>query len=363
MSVESQYAPDFKIKINGENLPPPIRASIMSVRYDNSAGEMDRVEVQLADPGLRWLEHPLLSLYHGLALSVGYAGAPLQEVFVGEITGRQASFSGGATTMTVEASDLSHRLMRGQKERSFSLSPDPAIVLFVAIENGLVPLRDPGAGAVLSALSALLGKPRFQPNQSDYEFLKKMAADSGVRFSVEKGTLFFKAFKESVPSVTLTWGRDLMDFSPRLSVVGQVEGVSVKIWLRELKMSFVVSVCWDSDDERFAISIVPGMAAGVVPGKPTFKLVDQPIKDPTDVAKVLQKAFSELKHKLNSRLTGSGSAIGNPDIRAGTVMRLAGLGSGFSGNYRVESASHTLDSSGYKTGFNVKREVVPEVFA
>jgi len=363
MPVHPQYAPEYKIAINGGNLPPAIRASIMSVRFDDGSKEMDRVEIHLADPELRLLEHPLLNLYNELSLSIGYAGLPLSEVFVGEITGRQASFSGGATSMTVEASDFSHRLMSGKKERSFGSLPDPAIILFIAVENGLIPLADPGAGALLSALSILLGKPRFQPNQSDFEFLKKIAAESGVQFSVEKRVLFFKVFQEFVPSMTLTWGRDLVDFSPRISIVGQIEGVSVKIWLRELKLSLVVTVGWDFDAERLSISVVPGIAEGVGPSKPKFKFLDQPIKDPTDIAKVLLKAFSELKAKLNSRLTGSGSAIGDPNIRAGMVLQLDGLGSEFSGNYRINSTSHSIDSSGYKTSFNLNREVIPEVFA
>ena len=362
MPAHPQYAPEYKIRINGENLPPVIRASIMSVRFDDGSKEMDKVEVQLADPGLRLLEHPLLNLNNELTLSMGYAGFPLQEVFVGEITGRQASFSGGAITMTVEASDFSHRLMAGQKERGFGPLPDPAIIAFIAIENGMIPGVDLGAGAVLSALAILLGKPRFQDNQSDYEFLKKIAVESGVQFSVEKRVLFFKVFQEFTPSMTLTWGRNLMDFSPRISIVGQIEGVSVKIWLRELKLSFVVTVGWNFDAERFDISVVPGIAeAGS--SKPKFKFLDQPIKDPTDVAKVLLKAFSELKAKLNSRLTGSGSAIGDPNLRAGMILRLEGLGSEFTGNYRVDSTSHNIDSGGYKTSFNLRREVIPEVFA
>ena len=361
MPFHPQYAPEYKIKINGQNLPPAMRASVMSVKFDSGVDEMDRVEIQMADPGLRLFEDPLLNLYNEVALSIGYAGKPLNEIFVGELTGHQASFSGGANTITLEASDFSHRLMAGQKERSFGPLPDPAIVLFIALENGLIPLADVGAAAVLSALAILLGKPRFQDNMSDYDFIKKIANDSGVQFSVEKRVLFFKVFQEFLPSKTLTFGRDLMDFSPRLSIVGQIEGVSVKIWLRELKLSFVITLGWDFDAERFAVSVVPGIAAGKLPSKPSFKFVNQPIKSPVDIVAALLKAFTELKNKLNSRLAGSGSAVGDPGIRAGMVMDLQGLGSAFSGNYRLKSVTHTIDGSGYKTNFSANREVIPVI--
>lgn len=361
MTVHPQYVPDFKIKINGDSIPAEMRSSLMSVRFDNGSKEMDRVELQIADPGLRWLEHPLLNLYNEISLSIGYAGKPLSEVFVGDITGRQAAFSGGATTMTVEASDFSYKLMRGQKERGFGFFPDPAIVLFVALENGLIPTTD-AAGAILAGLAALLGKPRTQQNKTDYEFLKEIAADSGVQFSVEKETLYFQVFQEFLPSRTLTWGRDLMDFSPRISIMGQIEGVSVKVWLRELKLSFVITLGWDFDAERFAISIVPGIA-DVGSSTPQFKFLKQQPRDLTDVAKMLFTAFSELKSKLNSRLTGNATVVGDPNIKAGMVVNLEGVSGEFSGNYRVNSTSHTIDSSGYKTSFNLNREVIPEVFA
>lgn len=363
MAAHPQYAPQYKIKINGENIPPSLRASILSVRYDNGATEMDRVEIKLADPGLHWLEHPLLNVNNEIALSFGYAGFPLQEVFLGEITGRQASFSGGATSMTVEASDFSYRLMAGQKEKSFGFLPDPAIILSVAMEKGMIPISDTNVSTALSALSMLLGKPLFQQNQSDYELLQKLAAQSGVQLTMEGRSLFFKFFQDMIPLLTLKWGRNLIDFSPRLSIVGQVEGVSVKIWLREIKLSLVVTISYDFELNRLSISVIPAKAESLEPSYAKFKVLDHPIKDPTDNKKALSKAFSELKHKLNNKVTGSGSAVGDASIRAGILMGMEGLGTGFSGNYRVKSTTHTMDSSGYKTSFNLYRELVPEVFS
>jgi hypothetical protein len=60
---------------------------------------------------------------------------------------------------------------------------------------------------------------------------------------------------------------------------------------------------------------------------------------------------------LNKRLTGSGNTIGDPRIKAGSVLRLEGLGEQFGGLYRVTSAKHTIDGGGYHTSFNVRKEV------
>ena len=41
------------------------------------------------------------------------------------------------------------------------------------------------------------------------------------------------------------------------------------------------------------------------------------------------------------------------------IIRLEGLGPDFSGNYRVKSATHSIDGSGYRTNFQVFKETIP----
>ena len=39
------------------------------------------------------------------------------------------------------------------------------------------------------------------------------------------------------------------------------------------------------------------------------------------------------------------------------MINLEGLGDQFSGNYRVTTATHTIDSAGFKTAFDVRKEI------
>ncbi len=179
---------------------------------------------------------------------------------------------------------------------------------------------------------------------------------------MDGNTLYLSRFvKEYEPRLTLTWGESLLDFSPEMSTVGQVAAVSIKFTLREIPLDFLVTVFWDFDRESLGVSILPGAAAKgakLVSG-PTYSIIDQPISSPADLANSALKIYRELRNKLNNRLTGSGSAIGDPRIRAGAVIRLEGLGPDFSGDYRVASATHSLDGGGYKTSFQVKKEILP----
>ena len=65
-----------------------------------------------------------------LSLAMGYAPDPLEEMFLGEVTGVQVSFpNGGMPTMTVVAHDYLNRLTRGQYARGFGPLADALVVI------------------------------------------------------------------------------------------------------------------------------------------------------------------------------------------------------------------------------------------
>lgn len=381
MARYPQYAPSFAVIVDGEPLPTEMRASISSLRYQDGIEGADRVEITLANQDQQWLDHPLLSVDSGFELKLGYAPEPLETVFVGEITGVNASFpSGGMPTVTVVAHDFLQRLTVGTKDRAFTLSlpcigkfplPDPLIAELVSATNLLIPLVDP-AGAALSFLTLLLAyaispenaqsSSRLQSGESDFNLLSGLARENGWDMFVDhtlepKGYVLRFQFliQDYSPSVSLKWGESLIDFTPRISTVGQVTGVSTRIWVPSLKMEFVVVLGWDFDRAAFDIQVFPGLgqldellgpkAKGVL-GLNAASLATAP-----------KKILGELLPRLNNRLTGGGTAIGNPAIKAGRVIRLDGLGEQFGGLYRITSSMHTIDGSGYRTSFDVRKEV------
>src|SRR4029434_9125142 len=115
------------------------------------------------------------------------------------------------------------------------------------------------------------------------------------------------------------------------------------------------------DRESLGISIVPGVAASFTKSLlgSVFTLIDQPIGSPADITNSALVIARELRTKINNRVTGTGSAIGDPRIRAGAIVRLEGWGADFSGDYRVSSASHSVDTGGYRTAFEVRKEILP----
>jgi uncharacterized protein len=419
--INERYAPDFRVSIDGAAIPRALRSSVTSVSYQTGLEGADRVELTLVNPDLRWLDHPLLATRRALKLELGYAPNSLEQLFVGEIVGQSATFpSGGVPTLTVVAQDRRQRMQRGSKTRWFAIPgqasnrplPDALVVGSVSAESELLAVLDP----LSSALSVLIGRAeeiaaagssdpqqiqkviRRQLGESDYQFLTRIAKQNDWHMLIDHREplggyklRFLSPAEHRTPALQLTYGRSLLDFAPRISEVGQVLAVSVPVWVAAIKMEFLVTVAWDWDRQSLDLTVTPSSGAqsglDVLPDvyaamknkaksgaerqaisqsesraaaeqkqreeKPAVMLIEEAVTE-TTAARVI---VSKLIPKLNQRLTGAGNTVGDPRIRAGIVIELEGLGRQFSGRYRVTSASHTLDSGGYRTRFEVRREI------
>ncbi|HYO13585.1 MAG TPA: hypothetical protein VE685_10365 [Thermoanaerobaculia bacterium] len=386
------YAPEFRLRINGEELPAVVRSTVTSVRYQDGEKAADRVEVGFANPDLRWLQTHIKGLGfrpfptgvkigpvraaeaapegtfdvdNPLDLALGYAPDPLEEVFVGNVTGVSVTFpNGGMPTLSLVAHDRLQRLAEGKRSRSFGFIPDAIVAAILGAENLLIPAVEPtilAASALKFALGIIPAGPGgLRQDETDLELLDRIAQQYDASYWVEGDVLYLSRFlKEYEPRLTLTWGQSLLDFSPRMSNVGQVASASMRFTLREIPLTFAVSVFWDFDRESVGVLITPGGDAPTGFAGPDDMTIDRPIRTPLDVAANALMIYTRLRQKLNNRVTGSGSGVGDPRIRAGAVIRLEGLGPDFSGDYRVSSATHTLDSGGYRTSFEVFKEILP----
>jgi hypothetical protein len=381
MNVASlRYIPDFRLELDGSPVPAALRASIISIKHETGLEGADRVEITLVNENLRWLDQPLFALDTSFVLSLGYAPAPLEQMFVGEVVAQSADFpAGGPPTLTVVAQDRRQRLQQGNKLRWFAIPipsvgnfplPDLATAPLVSLENLLIPIIDPVGAAIAVLLGGIeaigtISDPssaqkfiRKEANESDYKFLSRIAAENGWQMFIDhSGPLgghvlrFQSPLDRLTPDVTLQYGRSLLEFSPRITNVGQILSVTAFIWITQIKMTFTVTLGWDWDRMSLTLMIFPS-GITLQPG-PSHYL----IKDPVTPLTAPRRIMAELIPKLNKRLTGSGRTIGNPLIKAGSVLQLEGLGAQFGGLYRVTKATHTIDQNGYSTEFETMKEI------
>jgi phage protein D len=372
------------VSIDGVPVPAALRGSITAVSLQTGIEGVDRLELSLANERLRWLDHPLLRLDRRVAVSLGYAPDPLQQLFVGEVVGHQAAFpASGTPTLSVIALDRRHHMQRGNRTRWFAISipqygnlpiPDAAVAAVVTTERTMIPLPDP----VAAALAVLLGSAqvavalddpdagqktiRKQAGESDFDFLAQISRENGWETLVDhEGPAggfqlrFFSPADRLTPDVSLKWGRDLIEFTPRVTNVGQIAKVTIPIWIPAMKTEFTVSVGWDWDRQSLDVDITPGSAmapSGDNEGE-SFTLVGQPVTL-TDAPRTI---LGELLPRLNRRLTASGSVVGDARVRAGGVVRIEGVGEQYGGLYRATSVTHTVDTGGWRTSFEARKEI------
>ncbi|HSV84398.1 MAG TPA: hypothetical protein VLK85_34795, partial [Ramlibacter sp.] len=334
----ARFAPEFALRIDGAPAPVELRASIQSLSCTTGYEGLDELQIVLANEQLRWLDCPLFRLDTSMTLSLGYAPDALTQVFDGEVVARGATFPTGAMpTLTITAHDRRHKMRAGNKVRWFAIPlpcpgnlplPDIATASIVTLENMMLPIFDP----VGAALSIILGGVdtfvavtdpesaqkviRKQTNESDYDFLGRIAAENGWDILVEHDgpvgghvLRFTSSLDRLSTDHTFAWGRSLIEFEPRISTVGQIATIGGFVWISAIKTTFVVTLGFDWDRMSLTLSIYPGVVPiGMQPGD---YLIDEPLT-PTSIPR---KLVSEIIPRLNRRLTASAAVVGEPTLR------------------------------------------------
>jgi len=340
----------LEIQINGTRLPPEAEADLfhLEVAEDLDTPSMFTLSLNAGDPAtgeIKWADDRLFPLGAEVKIKAGFH-PPLPELMVGEVTGLEPEYPArGPLLLTVRGFDRLHRLGRGRKSRTFQQMRDSDIAGQIAGDWGLTP--DVEATAVTQEYVA-------QHNQTDLEFLLLRARRIGYEVAVQGRRLVFRTPQESrARLVTLTYGEELFEFSPRLSLAAQVSEARVQGW--DPKRKEAVTGRAGSGDER---SRMGGQETGAalaerVAGPAAMVTVDDPVFS-------LEEAEAMARGSLNRSafdlVTGEGTCMGNPQLRAGTVVELRGLGRKFSGLYYVVGCTHTIAAQrGYSTTFTVRR--------
>jgi hypothetical protein len=389
--VTDQFAPDYRLRLDGRPISSDLRGAITSVSFTSALEGSDRVEIGVANQYLRWTDDPALEPGVQLTLSLGYNPLDFEQVFVGEVVSVQASFpADGMPTLTIAAQDRFERLRDSPKSRWFAIPvpffktgpiPDPAIAALVSAENGLIPVIDPvgaalsiilfGASVVASVVDDAQIVVRRQEKETDLDFLQRVARENGWEMFIDhSGPLggrklrFMSPLDELEPVRTYSYGASLMDWSPRITTVGVIVSVTAFVRVSAIKTVFQVTVGYDWDRGSLDISIQPAVL-GEMPAAPETS--DEDVGKPNDRSLIIEEnlslvsaprqILSELIPSLNGRVTGSGSVVGDHALIAGRVVQLEGLGREFGGRYRITSATHTVDSSGYRTTFEGRKEI------
>ena len=88
-------------------------------------------------------------------------------------------------------------------------------------------------------------------------------------------------------------------------------------------------------------------------GQTSEVVVEIPVASQAEADQMAKAMFNDMALGL---ITGVGEAVGDANVRAGTTIRLLGLGTRFTGVYYVRRAEHRISPKlGYVTKFDVVR--------
>lgn len=391
------YVPAFDIKINGKDLPEYAVKDVIDVTYRDSIDRIDSFEITVnnwdarqqdfkyigsiteadeeTDPprgttkllSARQLFHPdrnrkKIEIWMGYfnparsALPEERTGTRL--MLVGFITRITPSFpSSGQPTLKISGSNFLRNLMTRQETDVYRQKRDSEIAEYISNQR---PIRLGDRVFRIETDRTARSNEEvndrvIQYNQYDIVFLLQRAHRNGydlvLRGEGEEQHLFFgPSDRNSRDSYILEWGKSLIQFQPTLTVGSQVYSVTVNGWdaARGRRISVTVDRSQlpnrGSRDRSELNQIEEGFR------ERQEIVADMPFRNE---AEARQYALSLLSNNARELITGRGSTIGTPGLRAGRSIEIRGLGRTFSGLYKVKSTTHTINASGYITEFEV----------
>ncbi|MEB3180867.1 MAG: phage baseplate assembly protein V [Nostocaceae cyanobacterium] len=346
--MNSYYAPDFLVKIQGLTLEADVTQAVISLTCELSLEKASMFKLQLNNAKLNFTDSALFDVGKNVEIYMGYAG-DLQPIMLGEITAVNPTFpSNGASVMTVTGYDKSHRMRHNQPSRfTFKNINDSAIAALIAAENLLIPIVDP---------SLMPPRESVQQTGSDWALLKELADRNFFRVYVHWDKLYFHFPRPQTELVVLEWGKNLISFNPRLSTAGQagiqiIRGYDYKLAQKIVAILPAVAIGSDLDDliERLGSTFLEQL---VQLGRHVVR--DHPVDSYIDAAVLAKSVLLQL---LQGLYEGSGRCIGIPTLRPGQMIEIRGIGKRFGGSYTLSTVTHTIDDSGYQTQFEISQEV------
>lgn len=373
------FAPYFEIKLQGQKLGHEVLRDVLQVSYQDDLENLDSFDFTLHD----WDPVTLTTRYSSpfdengqlrkiagsefdvpnfepgarVELSMGYYGGdkPLL-MMVGKVASASVNFpASGNPTLTVRVLNLLYDLQRSQQSLTFEDKTPTDIAGAIARELDIELQSAPGENEPAIDFIGM-------NNEYPILFLARLARRNGYDLFVnieneQDPKLFFGLRQTSPEQYELEWGKSLLQFTPTLKLKDQVQQVVVRGWNPTASGSdraIEGQASWSDLDIQMPdaklLEQIEFAASDAIE-----EITDQPVSGQQAADALAQAA---LRRIVQGVITGKGSTVGLPMLRAGSRLLLKGLGLRYSHNYIVTESVHKIDGSGYSTEFTARMEVV-----
>lgn len=340
------------IRVDGTAQGPLADEDLMSVLVEETTLGLFRCEASFRNwgsasgaVGFTYFDRKVLDFGRAFSIEFGAPGVS-GPVFAGRITAIEGRYpSGQIPEVLVLAEDRLQDLRMERRTRSFENLSDADIVRRIAAAQSLQAQVD---------VDGPTHRIAVQLNQSDLAFLRERAAAVDAELWIDNKTIYVQArARRNAGSVSLTYGKDLLEFTATADLAHQRSTVRVTGWSVADKQPIKA----DATDAalRGELTGLQGgggiLAGALAPHTETVALA-------TPLAQPEAQALAEARYRERARgfVRGTGVTDGNPKVRVSARLTLSGLGPLFDGDYTVTRARHSFTlRDGFRTTFDVER--------
>jgi len=332
-----EHVATYEVLIDGGEVAQEHRDRIKEIRVVDHLRLPDVCLVLLTFPKADGIDAQPFTIGQQLEVRLGAREKQVPEtLFKGDIMSLEPVFGAGGCGLTVRAYDRAHLLHRSRRVRTFQNQTAADIVGQVAAEYGLA-FEGEASGEPHDFVQ--------QDNETDWDFVWRLAERCGFEFVVEDRTAAFRR-PGSGTAVELEWPQTLSTFRPNLTAAQQVAEVTLRAHDPLTKQAIEVSAGQTQTVAR--IGIDREQVAGAFEAA-ELHIATEPVKTTAEGKTVVQALLDKL---ANGYVAAEGTGPGNPKIKAGAIVNVRGVGTSFSGSYRVASSTHILRGGGaYETRF------------
>ncbi|MGX6606300.1 VgrG-related protein [Micromonosporaceae bacterium Da 78-11] len=334
MADASRRLDGVVLTADGRPLAPELYPQVALVRVEESVHLPDYFAVHFDDPHFELFDKGQFTVGTRMEIAFRAEGDPVV-VTSGEITAISVEpGASGRHELVLSGFDLTHRLARVPRSRSFQRLTDADIATRIAGEYGLDADVD-STGATHDYV--------LQAGETDFAFLRRRAARIGYDVWISDKKFYFKRTPRSTATPPkLVYGKNLSRFTARFSAAERSDEVEIRGW------------------DQLGKETITGRADRTDPG------TDAPVAQ--ELADAARRAFGRVKRNAGQfpvadqaeadALASSllllasgeevvlrGEATGDPLIGAGAKVHLEGIGSRMTGDYRVTGVEHTYGAS------------------
>lgn len=337
MAQGDKSSPYFVIYVDNSRISTELEAAVKEVTVIDRINNPSKFMITFKDTDGTFIDSSDIFVGSKVKIQTGYKD-DVHDVFQGEVTGLIADFSKvNGRVVTYQGYDVLHKLNRAKRQQAYMEMSYKDVISQLMSDASV-------SGSCCSIGSAK--KTILQSKQTDLEFIQDIADRYDLVIKTKQEKVSIKEYSPNTSEdVVVEWGKTLIRFEPNIDSTRVFTDAKIHSW------------------DKANIELVSSEKTASDSNSDFLKLVNQKFgahqtffnhTDISDINTLDNLALKSLQHTSRKFLSGRGIVKGNPEIKAGSVIKINGLPQVWCLKYFVVTAKHYIKpDQGYSTEFEV----------